>query len=66
MKVLKNINIDDKSRFYDYIFDFNSARYKDFTFENEYSWFNLVETTNRCIIEFPNDKSNKRHFLSKK
>lgn len=56
MKVLKNINIDDKSRFYDSIFDFNSARYKDFTFENEYSWFNLVETTDTvtdALLNFP-------------
>ena len=53
---LKNISFEDKSRFFDSVFDFNSDRFRDFTVYNEYMWSEGVhpsDTVTDEILNFP-------------
>lgn len=52
--VLKNISFEDKSRFFDSVFDFNSDRFRDFTVYDEYMWSDDVHLTNTVTDELLN------------
>lgn len=52
--VLKNISLDDRSRFYDSVFDFNSDRFRNFTVYDEYMWSYGDHPTNSVTDELLN------------
>ena len=52
--VLKNISYEDRSHFFDSVFDFNSDRFSDFTVYDEYMWSNNAHPTNTVTDELLN------------